>query len=342
MAPPSARTGGAPPLGRVPVLLTALGVLVLAALASLALGSKGIGLPAVLQGLLHGSGDPDAVIVRQLRVPRTFIGIATGAALGLAGAVMQSVTRNPIADPGILGVSQGAASGVVIAVSVFSVTSYTAYVWWGFLGALCAAAVVYGLAGRGRDSATPVKLALAGSAIGAFIGALNNAVLTTNAATYDQFRFWQIGSLGTATERTAWQLLPFVAVGCALVLPLARSLDVLALGDEAAAALGTRVRLVRAVAVLGATVLTGASVAATGPVAFVGLLAPHAARALVGVRHLWLLPLSALCGAALLLSTDTVGRILFPPSEVPAGVMTAVAGVPLLIWLVRARKGVPV
>ncbi|MGA5703376.1 FecCD family ABC transporter permease [Peterkaempfera bronchialis] len=324
---------------RAALVAAAVALLAVGALLSLAVGSRPISPAHVWAALLHGGDSPDAVVVRQLRLPRTAVGLAVGAALGTAGAVMQGITRNPIADPGILGVSQGAAAGVVFAISVVGVESLAGYTWFGFLGALIASAVVYGLAGRGRGGATPVKLALAGAALAAFITSLITAVLTTDAATLDQFRFWQVGSLSGRTSDVAWQLLPFLAVGLLLCFSVARGLDSLALGEDTARGLGSRTGTVRAVGALGATVLTGSAVAAAGPIAFVGLAVPHAARALVGSGHRWVLTLSALLGPALLLFADTLGRLLLPPSEVPAGVMTALVGVPVLIVLVR-RKAV--
>ncbi|MCX5211290.1 iron ABC transporter permease [Kitasatospora sp. NBC_00240] len=323
---------------RILWLAAALAVLAAAVLLSLTVGSRGIPLGETVAALLHGGDTTDAVVVRELRVPRTVVGLAVGAALGLAGTVMQGITRNPIADPGILGVSQGAAAGVVVAISAFGVGSLTGYVWFGFAGAALAAVLVHTLAGRGRGGATPVKLALAGAAMSAFIASLNTLVLTTDSATMDQFRFWQVGSLSGRTADVAWQLMPFLLVGLLLVFAVARGLDALALGEDTAKGLGAKTGLVRATGALGATVLTGSAVAAAGPIAFVGLAVPHAARALVGADHRWVLTLSAVLGPALLLLADALGRVLFPPSEVPAGVMTALVGVPVLVVLVRRRK----
>ncbi|MFF1871977.1 iron ABC transporter permease [Streptomyces sp. CB03911] len=323
---------------RILWLAAGLAVLAAAVLLSLTVGSRSIPLGETVAALLHGGDTTNAVVVRELRVPRTVVGLAVGAALGLAGTVMQGITRNPIADPGILGVSQGAAAGVVVAISAFGVGSLTGYVWFGFAGAALAAVLVHTLAGRGRGGATPVKLALAGAAMSAFIASLNTLVLTTDSATMDQFRFWQVGSLSGRTPDVAWQLMPFLLAGLLLVFAVARGLDALALGEDTAKGLGARTGLVRATGALGATVLTGSAVAAAGPIAFVGLAVPHAARALVGADHRWVLTLSAVLGPALLLLADALGRVLFPPSEVPAGVMTALVGVPVLVVLVRRRK----
>jgi iron complex transport system permease protein len=307
-------------------------------LLSLAVGTRAVPLSAVLDALRHGGGSPDALVVRSLRVPRTEVGLTAGAALGLAGAALQAVTRNPLADPGILGLSQGAAAGVVLAIGFGSAKGFGGYVWYAFAGAVVAACRVYGIAARGRGGASPVKLALAGTALSAMTAGATTVVLTSSSATLDQFRFWQVGALSGRDAETVVRMLPFLAAGAVLVLACARGLDALALGDETARALGHRVRAVRGAAALGATLLTAAAVAAAGPIAFVGLAVPHLARRMVSGGHRAVLPLSALLGAALLVGADVAGRVVRAPAEVPAGVMTALVGVPVLVLLVR-RKG---
>ncbi|MEV5607930.1 iron ABC transporter permease [Streptomyces sp. NPDC052225] len=329
------------PVRRRAVAIVAAAVaLALAVLLSLAVGARAIAPSAVFDALLHGGHSDAAEVVRGLRLPRTLVGLMVGAALALAGTVLQGITRNPIADPGILGISQGASVGVVLAIAYAGVHTLTGYVWFAFVGAGLASVAVYAIASSGRGGATPVKLALGGAAINALLVSVTTAVLTTKASALDEFRFWQVGSLSGRDSELVGQIWPFLLVGVVLVYSIARGLDALALGEDVAKGLGQRVATVRIVGGLGATVLTGVGVAAAGPIAFIGLAVPHIARALVGSDHRWLLPMAALTGPVMLLVSDTVGRVIFPPSEVPAGVMTALIGVPFLVTLVR-RKAVP-
>ncbi|MFF1838307.1 FecCD family ABC transporter permease [Streptomyces sp. NPDC058231] len=318
----------------------AVAALLVAVLLSLAVGARTIAPSAVLDALLHGGHSDAAEVIRQMRVPRTLIGLMVGAALALAGTVLQGITRNPIADPGILGISQGASVGVVLAIAYAGVHTLTGYVWFAFAGAAIASVAVYAIASRGRGGATPVKLALGGAAINALLVSMTMAVLTTKASALDEFRFWQVGSIAGRETDVAQRIWPFLLVGTVLVLSVARGLDALALGEDVAKGLGQKVATVRIVGGVGATVLTGVGVAAAGPIAFIGLAVPHIARAIVGSDHRWVLPMAALIGPVMLLVSDVVGRIVFPPSEVPAGVMTALIGVPFLVTLVR-RKAVP-
>ncbi|KAK1182813.1 iron ABC transporter permease [Streptomyces sp. NBS 14/10] len=320
--------------------ISAAALLLLAAVVlSLAVGSRPIAIGEVYDALLHGGTSDNAQVVRSLRVPRTVIGVMVGVALAVAGTVLQGITRNPIAEPGILGISQGASLGVVCAIAFFGVHTLNGYVWFAFAGAALAAVCVYAVASSGRGGASPVKLALAGAAMNAFIASVVSAIVTTNARVLDEFRFWDVGSLGGRDATIAGQTWPFLAAGLLLVLAMARGLDALALGDDVARGLGRNVALLRMAGTVGATVLTGVAVAAAGPIAFTGLAVPHIARALVGTGHRWLLPMAALLGPVMILTSDVIGRIVFPPSEVPVSVMTALAGVPFLIALVR-RKAV--
>jgi iron complex transport system permease protein len=320
-------------------LLLLVALLVLATALSIAVGAKPIPLRIVRDALFsYSSAIDDHVIVRELRVPRTLLAMAIGASLGLAGAVMQGVTRNPLADPGLLGVSAGAALGVVVSISFFSIASVFGYVWFAFVGAGIAGAVVYGLGSVGRGGATPVKLAIAGAAVSALLASFTAAFLILDSATLDQYRFWAVGSIAGRDLALLVRVLPFLIVGAVLALASARSLNGLALGEDVARALGQRVGWVRAIAALSVILLCGASTAAAGPILFVGLTVPHVARAITGPDHRWLLPYSMLIGAVLLMVADVIGRVIVRPGELEVGIVTAFVGAPVFIAFVRRRR----
>jgi iron complex transport system permease protein len=319
-------------------LLVATGVLVAMVFCSVAFGSKSMSLGTVWQALIEADGSNDHLVVRSLRVPRTLLGLGVGLALGLAGAVMQGVTRNPLADPGILGVHAGASLAVVVAIHSLDVSTLTGYVWFAFAGAALASVVVYLLGSMGRGGATPVKLALAGAALSALLTSLTSAVLLLDVQTLDQFRFWVVGSLAGRDGDVVAQVAPFLGVGVVLALLSARSLNTLALGDDVARSLGQRVHLARGLAALSIVVLCGAATAAAGPVAFVGLAVPHVARAICGPDHRWILPWSLVLAPTLLLGADVMGRLIARPGEVQVGILTAFVGAPFFVALVRRRK----
>ena len=329
--------------GRVrPVVVVGLaaGVVGLLAVASLAYGARDVGWGTVLDAWLRpdvSDGDHAVVLAR---LPRTVVGLLVGAALGLSGAVMQGVARNPLADPGILGVSAGAALAVVVAIAGFGIDSLAGYVWFAFAGAAVAAVVVYAVSSLGRDGATPVKLALAGAAMSAGLASLTNAVLVVDQDTFDRYRNWALGSVAVRSWATVADVLPFLVVGTVIALGTGRVLNGLALGEDSARALGQRTGLGRGVAALAVVLLCGAATAVAGPIVFVGLVVPHAARALVGGDYRWVLPVSALFGGALLVGADTIGRVVLPPTEVQAGLMTALVGAPVFVWLIRRRSAV--
>jgi iron complex transport system permease protein len=319
-------------------LVALLAVLAVALLASLALGSKPIGIGAVYDAIFHSRGSTDDTIVRGLRVPRTELGLAVGVALGLAGAVMQGATRNPLADPGILGVNAGAAFAVVLGIHATGVVSSFAHVWLAIVGAAAASVIVYALGSRGRQGATPVRLALAGAATTAFLGALTNAILLADGATYAVYRFWAVGSLTGRDADVLAYVLPFLVTGSLLALALGPALNVLSLGDDAARSLGQRVGLTRALAATAVLLLVGGAVAAAGPIAFVGLMIPHAARALVGSDYRWVLPYSAVLAPILLIVADIIGRVVVRPAEIEVAIVTALIGAPFAVALVQRRK----
>nr|WP_208405008.1 iron ABC transporter permease [Cellulomonas uda] len=310
---------------------------VVAVVCSLAFGSRVVGWSDVVAGVLH----PDDTIAQAAvasRVPRTLLGLLVGAALGLAGSVMQGLTRNPLADPALLGVSSGASLFVVLGMAWVGLATLTQYVWAAFLGAALASLLVYAIGSMGREGATPLKLALAGAATSAALLSAVSMVLLTRTDVLDTFRFWQVGSIGRASYAEIGQIVPFLVVGTVLAVGCARGMDAIALGDEVATGLGQRVGLVRGVGALATVLLCGASVAIAGPIGFVGLVVPHLARAFTGPSHRWLLPYAAALGSALLLAADVVGRVVARPQEVEVGIVTAVLGAPVFIAIIRRQK----
>jgi iron complex transport system permease protein len=272
------------------------------------------------------------------RIPRTVVALLAGGALGLAGATIQGLTRNPLADPGLLGINAGAALAMVLAISVFGITALSGYIWFALLGAAAAALLVHGIAGLGRGGATPVKLAVAGAALTAGLSSWTTALLLTDRQTLDVFRFWQVGTVGGRSMDVVWPVLPVIVVGAGLALAGSRLLNVLALGDDLARSLGRRAGVDRAVAGLAIILLAGGATALAGPIAFVGLVAPHLARILVGGDYARVLPISLGLGAALVVFADVLGRVILPPTEVQVGIMTAVVGVPVFLALIRRGR----
>lgn len=320
-------------------LLAAVVVLVLVTAASLAIGARGLAPDIVWQALTQYDPTNGDHAVVHARIPRTVLGLLAGAALGLAGAAMQGVARNPLADPGIMGVNAGAALAVVTGIYVFGLSSLTGYIWFAFLGAAAAAAVVYLIASLGRDGATPVKLALAGAALSAGLFSLMNVILVSSQDTLDRFRFWQVGGIAGRDWSAVLPGVPFLVLGAGIVLGAGRILNSLALGDDIARGLGQRVGLARGITALGIVLLCGSATALAGPIGFVGLVIPHAVRFLSGPDYRWILPLSMILAPALLLAADVTGRVILLPGEVPAGIMTALVGAPVFVWLVRHGKG---
>ncbi|MFD7861320.1 FecCD family ABC transporter permease [Streptomyces sp. NPDC059783] len=345
-SPPNPRPGAsavpaqAPPPRRHAMratgLLLALGLLVLVCLVSVAVGAKALPLADVWHGLFHSGGSGDDVLVREVRVPRTVLGLLVGAALGLAGAVMQALTRNPLAEPGLLGVNAGASAAVVSAISFFGVTSLTGYVWFAFAGAALVSAAVYLLGGS--RSANPVRLALAGTAVTAALYGYVNAVQLLDSAALDRLRFWTVGSLASASPGTIGKVWPFIALGVLLTALIARPLNALEMGDDTARALGARLTRTRILAMLAVTLLCGAATAACGPIVFIGLMIPHLVRTITGPDLRWILPYSAVLAPVLLLGADVVGRVVARPSELQVGIVTALLGGPVFLHLVRRKR----
>ncbi|MFF7563292.1 FecCD family ABC transporter permease [Streptomyces pseudovenezuelae] len=339
-SPPEQRaeTAPAPPTHRairVLGLLASLVILVLVATASIAVGAKGLSVEQVWHGLFQDTGTYGDVVVAD-RLSRTVLGLLAGAALGLSGAVLQALTRNPLADPGLLGINAGASAAVVTAITFFGVTSLSGYVWFAFLGAAAVGALVWFLGGS--RGATPVRLALAGTAISAALYGYLQAVMITDDQALNKMRFWTVGSLSSANNSTILQVLPFLAIGSLLALALARPLNAMEMGDDTAKALGAHLNRTRALAMLSATVLCGAATAACGPIVFVGLMVPHIVRSFTGPDLRWILPYATVLSPVLLLGSDVIGRLVARPAELQVGIVTALIGGPVFIFLVRRRR----
>lgn len=334
----------APRALRAPASRRALGLLlVVAALAlivllSISLGARPIPLERVWSLVWHPDNSDDALIVHDLRIPRTVLGLLVGSALGVAGALMQAMTRNPLADPGLLGVNAGAAAAVVTATAVLGTTEPLAYIWFGFLGAAAASVVVYGIGATGHSGATPVRLALAGTAVTFALIAYVHGIILADREALDQYRFWQVGGLAGHPASLNWQIAPFIAAGLVLALSLGRPLNAVALGDDTSRALGARPGRTRALGAVAITLLCGAATAAAGPIVFIGLTVPHVARAITGPDQRWVLPYSALLAPVLVLGADVIGRLVNRPGELEVGIVSALLGAPVFIAIVRRRR----
>lgn len=322
------------------VVVASLGwLLLVAVLASLAVGAKSIPIGSVVDAFTSfDPADTDHLVVRELRLPRTIVGLLVGMALGVSGAVMQAVTRNPLADPGILGVNAGASFTVVLAIWAFGVGTTLGLVWFAFLGAALASVVVYLLGSVGRGAATPVRLALSGAALSALLFAFSRAITLLDEATLDQFRFWAVGSLAGRDTEVIRSIVWFILGGLVLAVGLARPLNAIGLGEDAAAGLGVKIGRTRAIAGVSIVLLCGAAVAAVGPIAFIGLVVPHAVRAAVGPDQRWLMAGCALAGPLVLIACDTAGRVIARPGEVQVGIMTAIIGGPVFVFIVRRAR----
>lgn len=317
------------------LLVLAVGVVVVS-VASVAFGTRDVSITEIVSAFTGGTGVGEAAVTT--RIPRTVLGLLVGAALAMAGLTMQAVTRNPLADPGILGVSAGASLAVVTGIAFFGLSSSFGYLGFAIVGSAVAAVFVYTVGSLGRGGATPLKLALAGAATTAAFGSLSSAILLPRVDLLETFRFWQIGGIGGATWDRVQVVLPVLAAGAVVCVLCSRGMNSLALGDDVATGLGEHVGRTRLVASAGAVVLVGAATAVAGPIAFVGLVVPHVCRLLIGTDHRWLVPFSALGGAVLLVGADVIGRLVARPTEIEVGILTALIGAPFFIWIVRRQK----
>lgn len=320
-------------------LLVLLGVLAVVAFVSVVLGSRGVGLSTVWDAIAHY--DPtstDQTVIRELRLPRTVLGLLAGAALGLAGAILQGVTRNALADPGIMGINSGAAAAVVVSIMISGQSDVTTYIWWAFAGAAGATILVYGVASFGREGATPIKLALAGAAVSAGCYSVTTGATMLDSAALDQLRFWQVGSLAGRYWPIVEQTAPFLAAGLVLALFTGRWLNGLALGDDVATALGQRVGRTRAGLFVVVVLLAGGATAACGPIVFIGLVVPHMARAICGPDYRWITAYCLLLSPIVLLTADVLGRVMKFSGEVQVGVVLGLLGAPVFAFLIRRRN----
>ena len=306
--------------------------------ASLAFGSRSVGWNEIINGLFHPDVQTHGANVVRQRIARTLFGFMCGAALGVSGSLLQSVTRNPIADPSILGVNTGAALFVVCGISFFNIGSAGQYIWFALAGAILTAIFVYGIGSMGRGGATPLKLVLAGAATSAALSSLVMAIMIPRSSVMDQFRYWQVGSVGTGSWDAISLFTPFLIIGMLIAVFTAPALNALALGDEAAKGLGVQTGTLRLIAAFGGVLLCGVTTALAGPIGFIGLLATHVIRLIIGPDLRFVIPLSAISGAIILSMSDVTGRILGSPGELEVGVVTAFIGAPILILITMKAK----
>jgi iron complex transport system permease protein len=323
---------------RLAGLLVAVAMLLMACVLSLAIGTENVDPATVWRALTDYTDSGNQWIVHDLRLPRTLLGIVVGIALGLSGALIQGVTRNPLADSQILGINSGAGLFVVAAIAFLGLRSVWTYVWFAFLGALVAMVLVYLIGMTGRAVATPVRMLLAGVAAGAVMEGLSYAIRLRNPRAFDDMRYWDAGALDGHSLAVVAVVTPFVVVGALMCLYVSRGLNAVALGDDLAVAMGGNVVRTRAVALVAVTLLAGAATAGAGPIGFVGLMVPHAVRWFTGPDWRWVCAYCVVASPALLLAADVVGRVVTRPGELPAGIVTAFVGAPVLIWLVRRRE----
>lgn len=334
--PPHGLTRGN--LSRGLTLAAILAVLAVVILASIVVGSREIPVSVVWDAVFSPGDIEDHFVIRDLRIPRTVVGVVVATALGVSGALIQALTRNPLADPGILGVNAGASFAVAVGVGVFGVSTISGYVWFAFAGALIVTLAVYAIGSAGRGGADPLRLLLAGVALGAALGGLTSALTLLDPGAFDKMRNWGAGTIVGRGLDLVGPVLPFIALGLVLAFLVARPLNAIALGDDMAAALGANVVRTRVLVVLAVTLLAGGATAIAGPIGFVGLMVPHVARWIVGPDQRWILAYTMALAPILLLVADITGRLIMRPAEVPVGIVTAFVGAPVLVILIRRRK----
>ena len=312
-------------------------ILLLCFFASLAVGAADISLGSIYTAFTAFDGSTEHLIIRTVRLPRSLIATFVGAALAVAGAIMQGITHNPLASPSILGVNAGAAFAVVVATFIFGSSSLSVYAWFAFLGAGITAVMVYLLGSLGRGGLTSLNLTIAGVALTQFISSITRGILIISQRTFEEIRFWIAGSIAGRELDLFMQVLPYLGVGLLLAFALGRQITTLSLGEDVAKGLGQQTAWVKIAAAVSVVLLAGGSVAIAGPIGFIGLIIPHMSRFLVGVDYRWILPYAPMLGAILLLVADTCARIVIQPQELPVGLVMPLIGAPFFIYLIRSK-----
>ncbi len=318
-------------------LVLGLLILVICLIFSVTLGAADISWHTVYTALTDFDGSKDHLIIRTVRLPRSLLAVMVGAAISVSGALMQGITRNPLADPGILGINAGASFAVVIAIFIFGTSAPSVYIWYAFTGAGITAISVYFLASLGRSGITPLNLTIAGAAISALLASLITTILIVSQRTLEEIRFWLAGSLAGADANLISQVLPYICIGLILAFLLGRQITILSLGEDIAQGLGQQTLWIKIAAAISVFLLQGSAVAVAGGIGFIGLVVPHIVRFFVGVDYRWILPYSALFGSILLLSSDIIARLVIRPQEIPVGIMTALVGAPFFIYLAKNK-----
>jgi len=317
--------------------ISAVLVMLLLMCASVILGYTDTSWRTAIDSFTNYNGSNEHIIIQTVRLPRALIASAVGASLAIAGVLMQTLTKNPLASPGIFGINAGAGFAVVAAVTLFSVHDLQAFNGLAFIGAAVAAISVYGIGSFGREGLTPMKLTLAGAAIAAMFSSFTQGLLVVDEAALEQVLFWLAGSVQGRKLETLVSVLPFIGLGWVGAVLIAGKMNILSMGEDVAKGLGLNTGLVKIAIGIIVILLAGGSVAVAGPIGFVGIVVPHITRSIIGIDHRWVIPLSGVLGAILLLAADISARYILMPSEVPVGVMTAIIGTPFFIYI--ARRG---
>ncbi|WP_413307414.1 iron ABC transporter permease [Bacillus sp. 1P10SD] len=318
-------------------LITAILLMLLLMCASVIFGYTDTSWRTAIESYTNYNGSNEHIIIQTVRFPRALIASAVGASLAIAGVLMQTLTKNPLASPGIFGINAGAGFAVVVAITLFSVTDLQAFNGLAFLGAAVAAVSVYAIGSFGREGLTPMKLTLAGAAMSAMFSSFTQGLLVVDEAALEQVLFWLAGSVQGRKLETLFSVLPYIGVGWVGAVLISGKMNILSMGEDVAKGLGLNTGLVKLAIGVIVILLAGGSVAVAGPIGFVGIVVPHITRSLIGIDHRWVIPLSGILGAILLLAADIAARYILMPSEVPVGVMTAVIGTPFFIFI--ARRG---